>query len=161
MRRIEGATPLLYYPAPMDEAPLDPTTDDHARRVLESVRTIAVLGAHPEQSRAAFYVPDYLASAGYRVFGVNPRLVGEELFGTRVVGRLTEIDEPVDLVDVFRRSEAVVGHVDEVLAMDPLPKVVWLQLGIVNAEAASRWRAAGIDVVQNRCTLADHRRLVA
>jgi len=139
----------------------DPTTDDHAREVLESVRTIAVLGAHPQQSRAAWYVPDYLASVGYRVLPVNPAHVGEELFGARVVARLDELEEPVDLVDVFRRSDAVVDHVDEVLAMRPLPKVVWLQLGIINGEAAARWRAAGIDVVQNRCTLADHRRLIA
>jgi uncharacterized protein len=141
--------------------PLDPTTDAQARRVLESVRTIAVLGAHPEASRPAHYVPDYLASVGYRVLPVNPRHAGHELFGEVTVARLGDLSEPVELVDVFRRSSAVADHIDEVLAMDPLPKVVWLQLGITNAEAAARWRAAGIEVVQNRCTLADHRRLIA
>jgi predicted CoA-binding protein len=145
----------------MPEEPLDPTSDAHARRVLESVQTIAILGAHPQRSRAAFYVPDYLASVGYRVLPVNPRHAGEELFGATTVARLDALDEPIDLVDVFRRSDAVVDHVDEVLAMRPLPKVVWLQLGITSPEAAARWRSAGIDVVQNRCTLADHRRLLA
>jgi len=141
--------------------PLDPTTDAHAREVLESVRTVAILGAHPQRSRAAFYVPDYLASVGYEIFPVNPGHVGTELFGRETVARLDALDSRIDLVDVFRRSDAVTDHVDEVLAMDPLPKVVWLQLGIRNDEAAARWRAAGVDVVQNRCTLADHRRLVA
>jgi len=140
---------------------LDPTSDAHAREVLESVRTIAVLGAHPQASRPAHYVPEYLASVGYRMLPVNPGHIGRQLFGATTVADLRHLGEPVDMVDVFRRSDAVIGHVDEVLAMDPLPKVVWLQLGIVNAEAAARWRAEGIDVVQNRCTLADHRRLVA
>lgn len=140
---------------------LDPTTDEHAREVLEAATTIAILGAHPQQSRAAWYVPDYLASVGYRVLPVNPSYAGQELFGVTTVASLGDLQEPVDLVDVFRRSDAVADHIDEVLAMAPLPKVVWLQLGIVNGEAAARWRAAGIDVVQNRCTLADHRRLIA
>jgi hypothetical protein len=140
--------------------PEDVTTDAHAREVLEATRTIAVLGAHPEHTRAASYVPEYLAAKGYRVIPVNPAFVGRELFGAKVVARLGDIDEPVDLVDVFRRPDAVLGHVDEVLAMRPLPKVVWLQLGIRNDAAAARWLAAGIDVVQDRCTLADHRRLL-
>ena len=109
----------------MTEA-LDPTTDEHAREVLQSVRTIAILGAHPQQSRAAFYVPDYLASVGYRVLPVNPAYAGAELFGARVVSRLDELEEPVDLVDVFRRSDAVIDHLDEVLAMRPLPEVCLL-----------------------------------
>jgi predicted CoA-binding protein len=137
------------------------TTDRHAAEILRSVHTIAVIGAHPQPMRAAHYVPAYLASQGYRVFPVNPDFVGRELFGEEVVARLEDIDEPVDLVDVFRRSDAVVDHVEEVLAMDPLPRVVWLQSGIRNDEAAERWAAAGLDVVQDRCTLADHRRLIA
>ncbi len=140
---------------------MDPTTDTHARAVLQAAKTIAVVGAHPQQSRAAFYVPDYLASVGYRVLPVNPSFAGRELFGATAVANLADLEEPVDLVDVFRRSDAVLDHVDEVLSMAPLPKVVWLQLGIINGEAAARWRAAGIDVIQNRCTLADHRRLIA
>jgi len=125
------------------------------------VRTIAVVGAHGQMMRAAHYVPAYMATQGYRVLPVNPDFVGRELFGTPVVARLGDLEEPVDLVNVFRRSDAVVDHVDEVLAMRPLPRVVWLQSGIRNEEAAARLREAGIDVVQDRCTYADHRRLIA
>ncbi|NIU18754.1 MAG: CoA-binding protein, partial [Actinobacteria bacterium] len=88
--------------------------------MLESVHTIAILGAHPQRGRAAFYVPDYLASVGYRVLPVNPHCAGQELFGEPTVGHLSELEGPVDMVDVFRRSAAVADHVDEVLAMTPL-----------------------------------------
>jgi predicted CoA-binding protein len=141
--------------------PYEETTDQHAAEVLRSVRTIAVIGAHVQAMRAAHYVPAYLVSQGYRILPVNPDFAGQELFGQKVVARVEDIDEPVDLVNVFRRSDAVIDHVDEVLAMDPLPQAVWLQSGIRNDEAAERWSEAGLDVVQDRCTLADHRRLIA
>lgn len=135
--------------------------DDDAsiRAILERTKTVAVLGAHSERRRAAFYVPDYLAKRGYRCLGVNPKLAGERLFGETVVAALAELTEPVDLVDVFRRSSKVPRHLPELLAMDPLPKVVWLQLGIRHDATAHALVEAGIDVVQDRCTLADHRRL--
>jgi hypothetical protein len=135
------------------------TTDAVLARILRDARTIAVLGAHHEASRPAFYVPEYLAAQGYRVLPVNPALVGRELFGEPVRATLAELAGPVDLVDVFRRGDLVEGHVDDVLAMRPLPRVVWLQLGVRNDAAARRLEAAGIEVVQDRCTLADHRRL--
>ncbi len=125
---------------------------------MRDTRVIAILGAHHESRRAAFYVPDYLAGQGYRVIGVNPKLDGHELWGRAVLGRLADIDEPVDMVDVFRRSELVSDHVGEILAMNPLPKVVWLQLGVRNDAAARELRAAGIEVVQDLCTLAEHKR---
>jgi len=134
--------------------------DEAIRAILERSETIAVLGVHHERQRAAFYVPDYLRSVGYRVRGVNPRLVGRELFGEPVVATLDELAEPVDLVDVFRRSDRVPDHLEEILAMRPRPKVVWLQLGIRHDATARALVDAGIDVVQDRCTLADHRRLV-
>jgi hypothetical protein len=134
------------------------TTDEQAREVLASARTVAVLGAHHEPARAACYVPEYLHQQGYRVLPVNPGLVGRTLWGQPVVARVTDLDEQVDIVDVFRRSADVAAHVDELLAMKPLPTVVWLQLGIVNDAATVRLVAAGIDVIQDRCTLADHRR---
>ena len=129
-----------------------------ARRLLEHSPVVAVLGAHHEASRAAHYVPAYLVSKGYDVWPVNPRLVGSELFGHPVVATLTEVPVAVDLVDVFRRPETLDAHVDEILAMSPQPKAVWFQLGIVNDAAATRLREAGLEVVQDRCTLADHRR---
>ncbi len=133
------------------------TSRDTLRRILQEARTVAVLGAHPDPARAAFYVPDYLKRHGYRVIPVNATKVGQVLHGEPVRASLTDIDEPVDVVDVFRRSEAVPGHVAEILAMKPLPRVVWLQSGIRNEAAAEKLRAAGIEVVQDRCMMAEHR----
>ena len=104
-------------------------------------------------------MPEYLFDAGYRVIGVNPRLAGEVLFSQPVRATLAEIGEPIDLVDVFRRAEDIPAHVPDILAMRPLPKVVWFQLGIRNDAAARQLEAAGITVIQDRCTLADHQRM--
>jgi len=133
--------------------------DGQLRQILTTSPTIAVLGLHPEPERAAFYVPEYLHDEGYRIIGVNPQLDGQELFGEQVRKTLAEIGEPVDLVDVFRRAELIPQHIEDILAMQPRPKVVWFQLGIKHEEAARILEAAGITVVQNRCTLADHQRL--
>jgi predicted CoA-binding protein len=133
--------------------------DGQLRDILTSSPTIAVLGVHREPEKAAFYVPDYLHDEGYRIIGVNPVFHGQELFGETVRKTLAEIAEPVDLVDVFRRSELIPEHVEDILAMAPRPKVVWFQLGIRNDDSAKILEAAGITVVQNRCTLADHQRL--
>lgn len=130
-----------------------------ARAVLEGARTIAVLGAHPEPARPAFYVPAYLASAGYRVLPVNPRFVGQRLFGEVVRATLSELGEPVDVVDVFRRAVDLQAHQEDLLGMAPLPAVVWLQSGIRDAAFAAVMQSAGVDVVQDRCTYADHRAL--
>lgn len=127
-------------------------------RALAAARVVAVLGAHVEHVRPAHYVPDYLHRQGYRVLPVNPNLVGRALWDGIFVARVTDLAEPVDLVDVFRRPDAIDAHVPEVLAMSPLPRVVWFQLGIRNDRAAAQLVARGIDVVQDRCTLADHRR---
>lgn len=135
------------------------TDDDRVREILKASPTIAVLGIHQEPEKAAFYVPEYLHDEGYRIVGVNPRFAGQEMFGERVTATLAEIAVPIDLVDVFRRAEQIPAHVDDILAMSPRPKVVWFQLGIENASAAQRLEAAGIRVIQNRCTLADHQRL--
>jgi predicted CoA-binding protein len=135
------------------------TTDPQIAAVLRQARTIAVLGAHPEASRAAFYVPDYLHAQGYRILPVNPQLAGRTLWGEPVRRSLAELGEPVDIVDVFRRPDLLPSHLDDLLAMAPRPQLVWLQLGIRNDAFARDVQAAGIDVVQDRCTLADHRRL--
>ncbi|MDX2088119.1 MAG: CoA-binding protein [Kofleriaceae bacterium] len=133
--------------------------DSRIREILASSPTIAVLGVHHEPEKAAYYVPEYLHDEGYKIIGVNPAFVGRRLFGEQVRATLTEINEPVDMVDVFRRPDAIPEHVEDILAMKPRPKVVWFQLGIRNDEAAKVLEAAGITVVQNRCTLADHQRL--
>lgn len=134
--------------------------DDAAlRRIFAATRTIAVLGANDEPSKAAFYVPQYLHRVGFRVLGVNPKLAGQPFFGEPVVATLAELPEPVDMIDVFRRPDQIPMHLPEILAMQPRPAVVWLQLGIRHDAVAKQLRAAGIEVVQDRCTLADHRRL--
>ncbi|HLL25249.1 MAG TPA: CoA-binding protein [Kofleriaceae bacterium] len=133
--------------------------DARIREILTTSPTIAVLGVHHEREKAAFYVPEYLADEGYRIIGVNPRFTSKTLFGSQVRATLAEIEERVDLVDVFRRAEDIPTHVEDILAMKPRPKVVWFQLGIENDDAATILEAAGIVVVQNRCTLADHQRL--
>ena len=133
--------------------------DARLREILTGSPTVAVLGVHREPEKAAFYVPEYLHDEGYRVIGVNPEFVDETLFGEPVYSTLQEIKEPVDLIDVFRKPEAIPQHVEDILAMEPKPKVVWFQLGIKHEEAAKRLEEAGIVVIQNRCTLADHQRL--
>jgi predicted CoA-binding protein len=134
-------------------------SDARLRELLTTSPTIAVLGIHNQPEKAAFYVPEYLHEEGYRIIGVNPLLAGEQLFGEPVRKTLSEIDVPVDLVDVFRRSELIPQHVEDLLAMSPRPKVVWFQLGIRNEDVARVLEASGITVVQNHCTLADHQRL--
>ena len=136
-----------------------PIKDAQLRELLTTSPTIAVLGVHNEPEKAAFYVPEYLHDEGYRIIGVNPRFAGEELFGERVRPTLAEIGEPIDVVDVFRRPEQIPEHVEDLLAMNPRPKVVWFQLGIKNEDAAKILEAAGILVIQNRCMLAEHQRL--
>jgi uncharacterized protein len=126
------------------------------KRILQEGKTVAVLGAHTDVSKAAYYVPKYLESRGYEIFPVNPVFAGQEIFGKMVISSLTELTTPIDIVDVFRRSEVIPSHLEDILAMKPLPKVVWFQLNIQNAEAARQLSDAGIEVVQNRCTLADH-----
>ena len=133
--------------------------DARLREILAGSPTVAVLGIHREPEKAAFYVPEYLHDEGYRVLGVNPEFAGETLFGEKVRATLSELGEPVDLVDVFRRPEHIPAHLDDILAMKPHPRFVWFQLGIRNDEAAKKLEDAGITVIQNRCTLADHQRL--
>jgi predicted CoA-binding protein len=133
--------------------------DARLREILTGSPTVAVLGIHREPEKAAFYVPEYLHDEGYRVLGVNPEFVNETLFGEKVRATLRELQEPIDLVDVFRRPEHIPAHIDDILAMKPHPRFVWFQLGIRNDEAAAKLEAAGITVIQNRCTLADHQRL--
>ena len=134
-------------------------TDPELLALFAETRTIAVLGANVEPGKPACYVPDYLATQGFEVYPVNPGFVGRTLWGHPFAASLTDIIEPIDMVDVFRRPDALMAHVPEILGMRTPPKVVWLQLGIAHAEFARTITAAGIRVVQDRCTLAEHRRL--
>lgn len=126
------------------------------REILESTERIAVIGM--KRFGAAYSVPLYMARAGYEIVPVNPTL--DAIDDREVVDSIDQVDGPVDMVNVFRRSDAVGGHVDEILAMEPRPKTVWLQLGIRNDEAARRLEEAGIEVVQDRCLKVDHASLM-
>ena len=131
------------------------------RRILTQTRTVAVLWANPRESAAAFYVPAYLANRGYRVYPIHPAPIhlDKVLWGQKMLRSLADVPEPIDLVDVFRPAQALARHLPEILALEPLPRVVWFQQGIVDHAVAGVLRAAGIEVVQDRCTLADHRML--
>src|SRR5262249_25429066 len=129
-------------------------------RILRESRTIAVLGAKRQPSAAAYYVPAYLADRGYRIVPVNPTIEGTTLFDTKVKGTLADLVDPVDVVEVFRRPAYLPGHAAEIRALPWRPAVVWFQLGIRNEFAASQLARAGIRVVQDRCMMPEHRRLL-
>ncbi len=136
-------------------------SDDAALgRILKSARTIAVLGAKAQANQPAYYVPAYLAARGYRILPVNPTLTGRSLFGVAVGATLADLGEPVDVIEVFRRPEFLPGHAREVLALPWRPQVVWFQLGIRHDGAAAMLARAGIQVVQDRCMMPEHRRLL-
>jgi uncharacterized protein len=129
----------------------DAYPDDYIRSILTSVRTIAVVGASANPTRASFIVPKYLRERGYAPYAVNPALAGQELHGAPAFARLADIPFPIDMVDIFRNAEAAAGVVDEALQMRPLPKVIWMQLGVRNDAAAAKAESAGVAVVMNRC----------
>ena len=128
-------------------------------RILTTARTIAVLGAKVGADQPAFYVPAYLAARGYRILPVNSTLAGS-LFGEPVAPTLADLGEPADVIDVFRRSEFLVGHAREILSLPWRPAAVWFQLGIRHDGAAELLARAGILVVQDRCMMPEHRRLL-
>ena len=124
-------------------------SDDYLRGILESVRTIAVVGASPRHERPSHRVMAYLQRRGYRAIPVNPNAVDDPINSEKVYTSLAEVPEPIDMVDVFRRPEAAGGVVDEAIAIGA--KVVWMQLGVRDDAAAARAEARGLKVVMNRC----------
>jgi uncharacterized protein len=123
--------------------------DSYLRDILTSVRTIAVVGASPRHERASHRVMAYLQRHGYHAIPVNPNAVGRTINGETVYRRLADIAEPIDMVDVFRRSEAAGEAVDEAIAIGA--KVIWMQLGVRDDAAAARAESRGVKVVMNRC----------
>ncbi|MDX1686454.1 MAG: CoA-binding protein [Candidatus Promineifilaceae bacterium] len=128
--------------------------DETIKHILRETKTIAVIGMTSRKSRAGHYVPAYLQQAGYRIIPVNP--YEEEILGEKAYPDLHSVPEPVDLALLFRRPESVPPHVEE--AIETGVDAVWMQLGIVNEEAAERARAAGLDVVMDACMMVEHRR---
>ncbi len=133
------------------------TRREQLKRILDDARTVAVLGAHPDPTRAAHYVPAYLHEHGYEVVPVNAAKLGTSLWGRPVAERLDALSEAVDVVDVFRASAHLPDHLPEILAMDPLPSVVWLQKGVRHDDVARELEARGIEVVQDACMMEAHR----
>lgn len=136
-------------------------SDDHLRRILTGTSTIAVVGVSANPVRPSYYVARYLGLKGFRVIPVNPGLAGQSLFGKTVHASLADIpvDIPVDMVDIFRRSDAVPEIVAEALAHLPALRTVWMQIGVQHAGATAMAEAKGITVVQNRCPKIEYQRL--
>jgi predicted CoA-binding protein len=137
------------------EMPLANATSEEVKTLLRGVRTIAVVGLSNKPERDSYRVAAYLQRAGYRVIPVNPRVA--EVLGEKAYARLQDVPEKIDLVDVFRRPEAVPEIVDGAIAVGA--RGVWMQEGIVHNAAAQKARAAGLQVVMNKCILKEHRRL--
>ncbi len=133
--------------------------DNQLRDILTATRTIAMVGASPNPARPSHGVMAYLLRQGYRVIPINPGHDGKQILGQTVYARLAEVPEPIDLVDIFRRTDALGGVVDAALALDPKPKAIWMQLGLRDEAAAARAEAAGVAVVMDRCTKVEHARL--
>jgi uncharacterized protein len=127
--------------------------------ILNEVKTIAIVGASANDVRPSYFVAKYLIDKGYEIYPINPGQAGKEILGRPVFARLADVPVPIDMVDIFRASKAVPPVVDEVLALKPLPKAIWMQLTIRNDEAAAKAEAVGIKVVMNRCPKIEYARL--
>ena len=121
------------------------------RKILTDTRTIALVGASANPARPSWIVLKYLLDRGYAVTPVNPGLAGQDLLGRRVAASLAEIPEPIDMVEIFRNSAEAGSVTDEALALDPLPRFIWMQLSVRDAAAAARAEAKGVAVIMNRC----------
>ncbi|PSJ65690.1 CoA-binding protein [Kumtagia ephedrae] len=137
----------------------DSYSNDYIAGILNAVKTIAIVGASANDVRPSFFVTKYLIDKGYAVFPINPGHAGKEICGRMTYAKLADVPEPIDMVDIFRASAAVPPIVDEALALNPLPKVIWMQLTVRNDEAAAKAEAAGIQVVMNRCPKIEYGRL--
>ncbi len=137
----------------------DSYADAHIRTILGNVKSIAVVGASPKEVRPSYFVVKYLIAKGYTVFPINPGHAGKEICGAMTYGSLQDVPDPIDMVDIFRASSAVPGIGDAVLDLAPLPKVVWMQLGVRDDRVAGNLETAGIRVVMNRCPKIEYGRL--
>jgi uncharacterized protein len=132
-------------------------SDDYLRRIFARVKTIAMVGASPRPDRPSNHVMAFLQRKGFRVIPVNPQAAGEVIHGETVRASLAEIAEPIDMVDIFRRSDQVAPVVDEAIAKHA--EIIWMQLGVRDDEAAAKAEAAGLSVVMNRCPAIEMPRL--
>jgi len=134
-------------------------SDDHLKTVLKRAKRIAIVGVSMNAVRPSYFVARYLSLKGYQVIPVNPGHAGKMLFGQTVRSSLSELEGGVDMVDIFRRSEAVPPIVDEALATFPDLQTIWMQIGVEHADAATLAEARGVTVIQNRCPKIEYQRL--
>lgn len=127
--------------------------------ILRSVKSVAIVGASMKNIRPSYFVVKYLIDKGFNVFPINPGHAGSELLGRPVHASLADLPQPVDMVDIFRNADAAAEIVDDALALDPPPKVIWMQLGIRNDAVAAKAEANGLTVVMNRCPKIEYGRL--
>jgi predicted CoA-binding protein len=137
----------------------DSYSDAYIRRILQGVRTIALVGASHKPARPSWIVMKYLLGRGYDVIPINPGLAGQDILGRRVYGKLGEIPYPVDMVEIFRNSAAAGPITEEALRLEPPPKVIWMQLSVRNDKAAEKAESRGVAVVMNRCPKIEFGRL--
>jgi uncharacterized protein len=137
----------------------DSYSDTYVRGILNTVKTIAMVGASEKENRPSYFAFKYLQERGYKMIPVNPGHAGEAMLGQRIYARLADIPEPIDMVDIFRASQYAPAVVQEALALDPKPQVIWMQLGVRNDEAAALAEANGMKVVMNRCPKIEYGRL--
>jgi uncharacterized protein len=133
----------------------------YLKDILSEVKVIALTGASPNPERPSNGVMRFLLARGYKVIPVNPGQAGKQILGQTVYARLADIEEPIDMIDVFRASDYLDGVVDEALALNPTPKIIWAQLGVRDDAAAAKAEAAGLKVVMNRCPAIEYPRLMA
>ena len=132
---------------------------EHIRAILQSVKSIALVGASNNPARPSWIVAKYLIDRGYEVIPINPGFAGKEILGKTVYAKLADIPHSVDMVEIFRNSQAAGPITDEALALEPLPKVIWMQLSVRNDEASARAEANGVTVIMNRCPKIEYGRL--
>ena len=137
----------------------DSYPDSYIRGILNTVKTVAMVGFSPKENRPSYFVFKYLTERGYRVIPVNPGQAGKGVLGQKVYASLSDIPVPIDMVDIFRATENVPPIVDEALTLTPKPQVIWMQLTVRNDEAAKRAEDAGLKVVMNRCPKIEYGRL--
>lgn len=139
----------------------DTYSDSTIRGILNTVKSIAMVGASEKTNRPSYFAFKYLLERGYHMIPVNPGLAGKGILGQRIYARLADVPEPIDMVDIFRSSRHALPIVQEALALNPRPRVIWMQLGVRNDEAAVLAEAAGLKVVMNRCPKIEYGRLSA
>ncbi len=137
----------------------DSYPDSYIRGILNTVKSIAMVGASEKENRPSYFAFKYLLERGYNMIPINPGHAGEDLLDRRIYAWLADVPEPIDMVDIFRASRYALPIVEEALALKPRPQVIWMQLGIRNEEAAALAEANGLKVVMNRCPKIEYGRL--